>query len=399
MPVLIRYYLMALWPPFFLAFGCVLFILNLLFYLNEFLNYLFLYQAGMVNSFRLLLYFQPSLLVLAVPIGFLIALLVVYGRLSADREVVAVESCGFSPMVLIWPMIILSFLMSLFLVFFMDKILPWGNISYLKLDYQIATERTAIVVHERTFIKDFDGYILYVKEKDDKSDVLKDVTVWFLNEQKMPCRLIHAKQGIIQQNKDNFHIMLDLNDGIMQQLGGPQKETKNEFYQMQFKNCDLDLSANKLKNGPGEFRDARNISIKELALRIKEEKKSKADTRYDEVEYYKKFSIPFSALAFAFIGVPLGLAFRTRSMIGPFLSVILITIYDGFIIFGQDSAPVGILSPFVAAWLPNIVLILIGLIMVYWLNHRLDFWQSFFHKKIKNKSDSIREFSKNMVSK
>ncbi|HTC21834.1 MAG TPA: LptF/LptG family permease, partial [bacterium] len=171
MPVLIRYYLMALWPPFMVAVGCWLFFLNLLFFLNEFLNYLFVYQAGILNSFRLLLYFQPSLLVLAVPIGFLTALLMVYGRLSADREVVAVESCGFSPSILIWPMIIVSFLMSLFLVFFMDKILPWGNISFLKLEYQIATERTAIVVRERMFIKDFDGYILFVKEKDDKRDI------------------------------------------------------------------------------------------------------------------------------------------------------------------------------------------------------------------------------------
>jgi LPS export ABC transporter permease LptF len=399
MPVLIRYYLMALWPPFFLAIGCVLFILNLLFYLNEFLNYLFLYQAGVINSFRLLLYFQPSLLVLAVPIGFLIALLVVYGRLSADREVVAVESCGFSPMVLIWPMIILSCLLSVFLVFFMDKILPWGNISYLKLDYQIATERTAIVVREGTFIKDFDGYILYVKEKDDKRDILKDVTVWFLNEQKMPCRLIHAKQGIIQQNKDNFHVMLDLSDGIMQQLGGPRKEAKNEFYQMQFRNCDLDLSANKLKNGPGEFRDARNISIKELALRIKEEKNVHADTRYDEVEYYKKFSIPFSALAFAFIGVPLGLVFRTGSIAGPFLAIILVAIYDGFIIFGQDGGPRGIISPLFAAWLPDFVLTILGLVMVYWLNHRLDFWGSLFRKKGTNKPDSTTDLSKEMDSK
>jgi lipopolysaccharide export system permease protein len=382
---------MALWPLFFVAVGCWLFFLNLLFFLNEFLNYLFVYQAGILNSFRLLLYFQPSLLVLAVPIGFLTALLMVYGRLSADREVVAVESCGFSPSILIWPMITVSFLMSLFLIFFMDTILPWGNISFLKLEYQIATERTAIVVRERMFIEDFDGYILYVKEKDDKKDILKDVTVWFLNDEQLPYRLIHAREGTLRQNKDNFHVMLDLSEGIMQQLGGQKKETKKEFYQMQFKNCDLDLSANKLKNGPGEFRDARNISIKELALRIDEEKKAHVDTRYDEIEYYKKFSIPFSALAFAFIGVPLGLVFRTGSIAGPFLAIILVAVYDCFIIFGQNGGPMGFISPFLGAWLPDFVLTILGWVMIYWLNHRLDFWRNIFSKKNTNKSDSARK--------
>ncbi|HTC20279.1 MAG TPA: LptF/LptG family permease, partial [bacterium] len=204
---------------------------------------------------------------------------------------------------------------------------------------------------------------------------------WFLNEEQLPYRLIHAREGTLRQNKDNFHVMLDLSEGIMQQLGGPKKETKKEFYQMQFKNCDLDLSANKLKNGPGEFRDARNISIKELALRISEEKKAHADTRYDEIEYYKKFSIPFSALAFAFIGVPLGLVFRTGSIAGPFLAIILVAIYDGFIIFGQNGGPMGFISPLFGAWLPDFVLTIFGLVLVYWLNHRLDFWQSIFHRK------------------
>jgi lipopolysaccharide export LptBFGC system permease protein LptF len=147
---------------------------------------------------------------------------------------------------------------------------------------------------------------------------------------------------------------------------------------MQFKSCALDLSAHKLRDGPMDFRDARNISIRELAQRIRDEKKAKNESRYDELEYHKKFSLPFSALAFAFIGIPLGLLIRSGSIAGPFLAVILVAIYDGFIIFGQNGGPLGLISPFVAVWLPNGVLILIGLVMVYWLHHRLDFWQSLF---------------------
>src|SRR5690242_14862084 len=126
MPVLVRYCLMALWPPFLLATGCVLFILNLLFYSRDFLKYLLEYQAGILNSFLLLFYIQPSFLVLTLPISFLIAVLVVFCRLSADRELVGVESCGISAWTLVWPMIILSVLISFFLVVFMDVSLPWG---------------------------------------------------------------------------------------------------------------------------------------------------------------------------------------------------------------------------------------------------------------------------------
>jgi len=127
MPVLFRYCLTGFWPPFLLSTGCVLFVLNLLYFLKDFLAYLFIYHAGIVNSFLLLLYFQPSLLVLAIPISFLTGLLVVFGRLIADRETLALESCGFSLSILIWPMIGVSFLFSLLMVAFMDLSLPWGN--------------------------------------------------------------------------------------------------------------------------------------------------------------------------------------------------------------------------------------------------------------------------------
>jgi lipopolysaccharide export system permease protein len=374
MPVLIRYCLMAVWPPFLLSTGLALFILNLLFYLRTFLDYVFVYQASLTNCSMLLLYIQPSFLILAIPIGFLTALLVVYGRLSSDREMVAIEACGFPVTIIVWPMIGFSVLMSLFLVFFMDRILPWGNTSFVKLDYKVVSERTAILVRERVFIQDFEGYVLYVGEKDDRHDLLKNVVVEFLNDKKYPYRLILAKNGTMHQDPKNYHALLDLNDGTMQQLGEGKAEKPSDFFQMQFKNCVLDLSANKIPSGPVIFADSRNITIKELSERIKEEKKENKDTRRDESEFHKKFSIPFSALAFAFIGIPLGLISRGGSYAGPFFSVILVAVYWIFINSGDQLGPIGVLPPFLAMWLPNFVLVAVGLLLLYWLNHRNHFW-------------------------
>lgn len=380
MPVLVRYCIMAIWSPFFLSTGATTFILNLLFFLNEFLEYVFRYKAGFVNSFLLLLYIQPGFLILAVPIGFLTAIMVVYGRMSADREVVAVESCGFSIWVLVWPMICVSVLMSLFLVLFWDVSLPWGNTSFLKLQYKIISERSTVVIRERTFIKDFDGYVLYVREKDEKNDLMKNIMVQQLDEKGYPYRLILAKEGTMRQDPDNFHVLLDLNSGVMQQIGTKKSQKTNEFFQMQFKTCQLDLSANRLKSGPIDLRSPRNISIKELAIQIAEEKRQNRDTRYYEVEFYKKFSMPFSALAFAFIGIPLSLMGRTGSFTGPFFAVVLVFIYWLFDVFGENSSPMGGISPFWAMWLPNIVLTFTGFVLVYWLNHKHDFWKNLLQK-------------------
>jgi lipopolysaccharide export system permease protein len=372
---------MGFWPPFLLSTGCVLFVLNLLYFLKDFLAYLFIYHAGVINSFLLLLYFQPSLLVLAIPISFLTGLLVVFGRLSADRETIALESCGFSLGILIWPMIGISFLFSLFMVAFMDVSLPWGNTSFLKLEYKIITERSAVVVREGSFIKDFEGFTLYVGQKDDRTDELKNVKVFILNDKGDVYRVIFAKEGTLRQDPGNYRVLLDLRDGEMQQVGNKKEITPlDEFLQMKFKGCVLDLTSKRLRGGVFNVRDARNISIRELADKIKTERKEGKVNRYDESEFYKKFSIPFSALAFAFIGIPLGLMSKSGSFFGFFMALSLVMVYWLFIMFGDAGGPLGLISPFLAMWLPNVVLTCVGAVLVYRLNHRHNFIRSFFRR-------------------
>jgi lipopolysaccharide export system permease protein len=378
MPVLVRYCLTAIWPPFVVATGTSLFVLNLLFYLRDFLNYLLVFHAGIINSFLLLLYIQPGFLILSLPIGFLVSIMIVYGRLSADREVIAVESAGFPISVLIWPVIAAGILFSFFLIFFWDITLPWGNVSFLKLNYKIVNEKSSIILKQRSFIKDFDGYVIYVGKKDENNDILKNVTVQLLDDKGYPYRVIIAKTGKMLQDPKNYHVIMNLTDGVMQQIGSFKNENMDDFFQMGFHTCSLDLSAHRLKGGPGFFGDPRNISIKELAGQIAEQKQQKKDTHYYEVEFYKKFSMPLSALAFAFIGIPLALLTRAGSFTGPIFAVALVFLYWMFDLLGESGA--GIADPFWAMWLPDIFFVTAGVILIYKLNHRQDFIGSLMWK-------------------
>ena len=373
MPILIRYCLVSLFAPFILATFSTTFILNLMFYLLDFIDYLLVKQIGAVNSLRLLLYVQPSLLVLALPIGFLAALLVVFGRLSADREMMAVESLGFPAWTLVGPMLVFSTVFSLFLVVFMNSLLPWGNTSYVKLYYQIVSERSAVAITERVFIKEFDGFILYVDQKDPKEDVLKKVMVQFLDEKGNTRRVVMAPEGRIRRDPKNYHVLLELKGGVLQQTGEPEvpeaeEKPASKLLNMQFENCVMDLDIRRSKPGLMDFRGPRNMTLSELAEKIQVAKAAKQDTREMEVEYHKKFSIPFSALAFAFIGIPLGLLSRAGSFSGTFYAVVLVMVYWLFILYGETGGPIGLISPFWAMWLPNAFLAVVGILFLYSLH-------------------------------
>ncbi|NTW50156.1 MAG: YjgP/YjgQ family permease [Chlorobiales bacterium] len=84
------------------------------------------------------------------------------------------------------------------------------------------------------------------------------------------------------------------------------------------------------------------------------------------VEVHKKYSIPFACLFFALVGVPLGvLARRGGFGVGAGLSLLFFLIYWSFLIGGEKLADRGLLSPGLAMWMGDIVLVLIGSTMLY----------------------------------
>lgn len=82
---------------------------------------------GVLPILRLIPYFLPNALVYAVPGTILFAVCSVYGRMSADNEMVAAKSVGISPMAFLTPGLILAFFISLLAVWLNDVAASWGQ--------------------------------------------------------------------------------------------------------------------------------------------------------------------------------------------------------------------------------------------------------------------------------
>jgi lipopolysaccharide export system permease protein len=80
-------------------------------------------------------------------------------------------------------------------------------------------------------------------------------------------------------------------------------------------------------------------------------------SRY-EVEIHKKFSIPFSCIIFVLLGAPLAIRSGKKGMtMSISFSILFFLIYYVFLIVGEKIADRRLLEPWVAMWLPNIVLL------------------------------------------
>jgi lipopolysaccharide export system permease protein len=82
---------------------------------------------GLVPILRMVPYMLPQAMQFAVPGAMLLATTSVYGRIASANEVVAIKSLGISPMVMIWPTVILATIVSFGAVVLNDIAVSWGH--------------------------------------------------------------------------------------------------------------------------------------------------------------------------------------------------------------------------------------------------------------------------------
>ena len=113
------------------------------------------------------------------------------------------------------------------------------------------------------------------------------------------------------------------------------------------------------------------------------ERKVKSKNKY-LVELHKKFSLSIAGIVFVLVGAPLGIiAKRGKFSISIAISLIFFLIYWAFLIGGENFADKGQIDPALSMWLPNIILLLIGLLLNLKIisNTQINFSNIFKRKK------------------
>jgi lipopolysaccharide export system permease protein len=104
------------------------------------------------------------------------------------------------------------------------------------------------------------------------------------------------------------------------------------------------------------------LSIEQLLDQLKSENKRERSESRTEIN--KRFSFPFSCLAFAMIGVPLGVtAHRRETSIGFAMGLIVAVAYFLFVILGDTLRASPSYHPELLVWFPNVLFGILGLVL------------------------------------
>nr|HPI04144.1 LptF/LptG family permease [Candidatus Goldiibacteriota bacterium] len=267
------------------------------------------YGVDIFTVTKLLFLLLPSTVAVTLPMAFLVGILLTYSRLVQDNEYHGMQACGISVFKVTVPAVVLAAALTAGLVLFNNYILPSANLEYKKVYYEIAKKRSGILIQEHTFIKQFDDYVFYIGEKDNKNELLRNILIFMKDKQDSnePVKIITSKEGEFISDEKSFRIALKLKNGVLQTASFTEPERLNSiFFNTNY--VDLDIQgALRRKNPADDLKGSREMTGQELYAEIKKGRESRHDKNWLFLELHKKFSLPFAVIAFAAIGIPLGL--------------------------------------------------------------------------------------------
>jgi lipopolysaccharide export system permease protein len=359
MKILRNYVLKEVAGPFFLSLSVLMFIMIVANLIHQ-ADKIIAPGVSFLDILKLFATWIPYLLRYALPISLLMAILLSFGRISSDNEILAMTASGFSLYRVIFPIAVVGLILSLFAVILNDRWATSAHYASRLILTRIAASNPVTCIDDGTFIH-FDNHIVFVDEV--KKNKLKGIKI-FETRQDKPPRTIVAREGEFVTVKDKNIIKLKLIDGSSDE---PDPDNPSDFYQLKFKTyyITLDLSKTQPTNIQKKPKD---MNIDELKAKMANLKKFKVNPdEYIElvIEVHKKISLAFANLAFVIIGLPLAIKTKKGSKLAGFaIGLIIIILYYVLLAAGSALAARGVFLPVIGTWLPNIILITVGIVLI-----------------------------------
>lgn len=405
--------------PFIFGTSCVVFIF-LLQFIFKFLNELVGKGLGYDVIAKFVAYNLAWMLVLAVPMGMLVATLMAYGKLSGNNELTVMKSSGASAMRAMLPSIIGGAIVFIGLYLFNDRVLPDANHAAFVLQNDITQLQPSFAVDPGRFTT-LQGYSILARDVDREKNHLLDVTIYNQDASGDVLTVINAKEATLMFNRDFKKLQMALRHGEVQQINRRDRSLFRKFnfgeYQVtvptsgyQFAQSDpsaisrsdrtLNIDSMRAIADTAMASSLRAASRIDTALQtiiwtsgrdsvppsLSEQAAASAalmqmsmtratielesSTRSSDlkranqylVEIHKKWSIPAACLVFVFVGAPLGIVVRRGNFgVSAAIALAFFVVYWACLILGEKLADRLLLSPFVSMWMANFIIGAIGL--------------------------------------
>ena len=365
-----RYVIREVVPPFLLALLIFTFVLELPPVMNE-LERLLAKGVPWPTVGRIILLLSPQALGLTIPMALLVGLLIGLGRLSTDRESVALLACGVSPYRLLRPVMAVATVATAATLYVMIFAIPDANQEYRKILYATLSKKVESDIKPRVFYQEFPNWVLYPRnEAEPGQSGWRDVLL--ANTTKPEgIDMYLAKRGQVVLDPVKRSIELILTDGTSYATGAPGETSMTRFGEQIIRlDPDTVFPPVDIARGMTEKTIAglrKDIDAKVTRNASRKPGDPEESTHNEIMAIHAKFSIPAACIVFSLIALALGLRVSKDGKLGGFVIGIGVIFAYYILMFLAESLAKGHRIPAeYARWVPNLVLGPFGVIAMIW---------------------------------
>ena len=298
---------------------------------------------------RLMIYLIPSLLCFTIPMACLVAIVMAFGRLSTDYELIAMRASGIAPMRLVVPMLVLSVLISGGVAVLNDRVIPDVHLAFRRQLKAIGIKQPTAYIEAGTFIKEFAPYVIFVYQIEGKT--MLNVRIYEPRPQG-PTRTIVATRGEFEPIQGGSAVRLTLHEGTVDEW---DPEHPGSLYKVSFGTYAMNLSP----DAEGRGRLAKKLKEMTFHELLQERARLIAegiDALPIAIEFHRKVATSFATVIFVLFGLAMGLRLHHHERLVTFVWVLGVFVAYYLATIGANAVALkGWMPAWLATWLPNLV--------------------------------------------
>ena len=158
-------------------------------------------------------YSALTLIPLSLPLAILLAALMTFGNFGERYELLSMKAAGIPLLRIIRPLVFFCTFLGLTSFYFQNVIAPKAQVQLWRLLVSMKQTSPELDIPEGVFYSDIDGYNIYVKQKDRKTGIMKDLLIYNFSDGFENAHIIWASEGKMEMTADKQHLYLHLYNG------------------------------------------------------------------------------------------------------------------------------------------------------------------------------------------
>lgn len=295
----------------------------------------------------------PFIISQIIPVGVLLSVLICFGVMTKNNEIIALKSSGISVYSLLKPTLSIGLIFTI-LLFFLQEIVVPATISQADGIWiqEVRKEHAVLTREQNIWIREKQA-IIHIKHFNPSEQKLYAITLNYFGDQFSLIRRIDAEEGVFENGQLRLFRILE------QTL-----DMENDVYQIKHHDeltVSVELTPNDLKT---VAKKSSEMGFRELLTYIRKIENEGYSAGVYRVDLHAKIAFPFVCMIMSIVGLGISLRGNLKEgmPVGTAYGVGMAFLYWVFNSFCTSLGYGDMLPSVIAVWLANLVFLCVGLI-------------------------------------